>query len=99
MEMHEILSTEALVCLLAEEAAELAAATSKLERKILYPSNPTPKTAEECFDAVNEEFADVLLVASQLSHHGICTRESVESWLRFKDERWKERMALKGAEQ
>lgn len=48
-----------LYAAIAEEAAELAAAASKMER-VLRKNNPTPVTYEKAFGRVREEFCDVL---------------------------------------
>lgn len=45
---------------LAEECSELAQASLKLARK-LRGENPTPKTYDDCYDALQEEMADVML--------------------------------------
>ena len=49
-----------ILCQLAEEASELAQAALKLRRAI-DGTNPTPKTKEQCLDAMIEEMADVQL--------------------------------------
>ncbi len=50
---------------LAEECAELAQASLKMAR-ILRKENPTPKSQIDVEHAIDEEFNDVLLVASLL---------------------------------
>lgn len=50
---------------LAEEAAELAAASAKMAR-ILNGANPSPKSKIEVYNAVNEELADVIVVTTVL---------------------------------
>lgn len=45
---------------LAEECSELAQSALKLARK-MRGENPTPKSFNECYDALQEEMADVML--------------------------------------
>lgn len=45
---------------LAEECSELAQAALKYARK-MRGENPTPKSFNECYDALQEEMADVML--------------------------------------
>lgn len=49
---------------LAEECSELAQAALKTARKY-RGENPTPKTIDECYDALQEEIADVMLCVSE----------------------------------
>lgn len=51
---------------LAEESAELAQAALKYARK-LRGENPTPKTLEECNEALIEEYTDVCVCAQALN--------------------------------
>lgn len=70
---------------LTEEAAELAAATSKLSRK-LRKVNPTPKSLQECIDAVIEEYTDVVIAAESA---GFKVDQSIRE---RKIRRWNERI-------
>lgn len=49
---------------LAEECSELAQAALKTARKY-RGENPTPKTIDGCYDALQEEIADVMLCVSE----------------------------------
>lgn len=51
---------------LAEECTELAHAALKLARKERQ-ENPTPKKLEECYAAVIEEWADVIICMGELA--------------------------------
>lgn len=51
---------------LAEECTELAHAALKLARKE-RGENPTPKSLEECYAAVIEEWADVIICMGELA--------------------------------
>ena len=64
--IQEKLTTEDLLCQLAEEAAELAQAALKL-RRVYNGSNPTPTTYEEAIGNLHEEIADVRLLLKMLS--------------------------------
>lgn len=86
------LSHEALICQLAEEAAELAAACNKYLRKVQYPENPTPKSLEECKAAVVEEMADVFLCRNALEESGWHTPDVIIHRAVFKNVRWKKRV-------
>lgn len=59
-EIRKTVSTEDLLCQLAEECAELAQAALKL-RRTMSMSNPTPVTHSEAVEVLLEEAADVLL--------------------------------------
>ena len=59
--IRERTSDAALYELMAEEAAELSHAASKMAR-ILRGEVPTPKTAEKAMEDVVEEFSDLLNV-------------------------------------
>lgn len=56
------LSREDILCQLAEEASELAQAALKLRRAITQ-TNPTPKSAEDAWNDLLEEIADVSVAA------------------------------------
>lgn len=57
--VKEHLSQKAIVNQIAEEAAELSAAASKLAR-ILDGENPSPVTLEEAYHSLAEEYGDVM---------------------------------------
>lgn len=61
--IHYILehsSESDLLCLIAEEASELAQAAMKLKRVLSADAASTPVTIEEAEEHLNEEWADVL---------------------------------------
>lgn len=58
IKIAEHLGMNEILCQLAEEASELAQAALKL-RRAYDGKNPTPKTVEECINALLEESADV----------------------------------------
>lgn len=57
--ISDILPKTEILAQLAEEASELAQAALKL-RRALDGTNPTPKSAEECEKAFEEEYADIV---------------------------------------
>ena len=63
--IQEKLTTEELLCQLAEEATELAHAALKL-RRVYDGSNPTPTTDAEAIGNLHEEIADVKLLLKLL---------------------------------
>lgn len=63
--IREKIPSEELYLQLSEEAAELSQAASKMVRK-LTGHNPTPKSEEEIFKSIVEEYTDVVLVASEI---------------------------------
>lgn len=69
MNIVETIGTAAVLEQLAEESAELAQAALKLARK-LRGVNPTPKTEQECWNALLEEIADVQVAVEQLQLKG-----------------------------
>lgn len=83
--IHEKISEADLYGQLAEEAAELAQAASKMER-VLRGTNPTPKSKEEVMKNLIEEYTDLLLVSDIL---GIGKSEYVYT---YKLGRWKRRL-------
>jgi NTP pyrophosphatase (non-canonical NTP hydrolase) len=82
-----------LLCQLAEEAAELSKAASKLAR-IIRRKNPTPVTRREALDNVIEELADVRTCMVVLGYD----REDFLIGLQMhsKIERWVERLQKMG---
>lgn len=74
---------------LAEEAAELAAISSKMAR-ILRNENPAGITMEECYNKVIEELSDVTLYLNELN---ICPSNDT---IATKYNRWNERLDIMG---
>lgn len=56
--IKEAMTQDELLCQLAEEAAELAQAALKL-RRAYSGTNPTPVSAQDAYEGLLEEFADV----------------------------------------
>ena len=74
-----------LLCQLAEECAELAKAAMKV-RGVQTKNNPTMCSAEEAWDNLIEEVADVMLVLETLAVNPNCARvQEVED---YKTRRW-----------
>nr|DAS93154.1 MAG TPA: NTP-PPase-like protein [Caudoviricetes sp.]DAU21457.1 MAG TPA: NTP-PPase-like protein [Caudoviricetes sp.] len=77
---------------LAEECSELAQAALKSARKY-RGENPTPKTIDECYDALQEEIADVMLCVSEyLDCKGPDYLNCVMLTKLKKHERWERRL-------
>lgn len=77
---------------LAEECSELAQAALKTARKY-RGENPTPKTIDECYDALQEEIADVMLCVSEyLDCKGPDYLDRVMLMKFKKHERWERRL-------
>ena len=76
---------------LAEECSELAQASLKYAR-LLRGENPTPKTEQECLEALTEEIADVELCISILMIAGHVNSDTVMDTIDVKDKRWHERL-------
>lgn len=77
---------------LAEEAAEVAQAALKLAR-IIRGENPTPKTACEAEEALEEEMADVSVCMRVLAIESIVIDvENVEKIAEVKMKRWLDRL-------
>lgn len=77
---------------LAEEAAEVAQAALKLSR-IIRGENPTPKTACEAEEALEEEMADVSVCMRVLAIESIVIDvENVEKIAEIKMKRWLNRL-------
>lgn len=78
----------------AEECSELTHACLKLARK-MREENPTPKTIEECMEALKEEIADVELCLNAIVNSGlICDKDEIELVRLAKFERWYERLGI-----
>lgn len=90
----DLLDYEERLCQLAEEGAELSQAALKL-RRAMDGRNPTPKTAEECWQALFEEIADVLCCLMALGieddRETKLSRDIYQMALR-KMERWERRL-------
>lgn len=81
---------------LAEECSELAQAALKTARKY-RDENPTPKTIDECYDALQEEIADVMLCVSEyLDCKGPDYLNCVMRMRLKKHERWERRLKEAG---
>lgn len=87
--MIDRIGLPAMLEMLAEECNELGHASLKYARA-LRGENPTPKSFNECAEALAEEVADVLLVVEQLT--GTVQLHNVDEIMDRKLERWKERM-------
>ena len=74
-----------LLCQLAEECAELAKAAMKV-RRVQTKKNPTVCSAEEAWDNLIEEVADVMLVLETLAVNPNCAR--VQEIKDYKTRRW-----------
>jgi len=82
---------------LAEECSELAQASLKYAR-LLRGENPTPKTEQECLEALTEEIADVDLCISELMMEGLVDSNKVIDIIDQKENRWKERLEARHEE-
>ena len=99
--MNDIIDTIGLPAVLeqlAEECAELAQASLKYAR-LLRGENPTPKTRQECLEALTEEIADVDLCISELMVEGLVDSNKVIDIIDQKGNRWKERLEAHHEEQ
>ena len=76
---------------LAEECSELAQASLKYAR-LLRGDNPTPKTEQECLEALTEEIADVDLCISELMMEGLVDSNKVIDIIDQKGNRWHKRI-------
>ena len=90
-EILDIIGLPALLDQLAEECAELGQASLKYARR-LRNENPTPKTEQECIDALVEETADVELCLNILIVAGIISNEDILKVFERKDNRWLNRL-------
>ena len=92
MNVIEKIGMPAMLELCAEECTELAHACLKLSRK-MRDENPTPKSEEECTDALVEEIGDVLLCIDIIANSDLVSHESIESWRMWKADRMKDRLS------
>ena len=76
---------------LAEECSELAQASLKYAR-LLRGDNPTPKTEQECLEALTEETADVTLCTSTITNAGVTDYDTVIRIATDKLARWRKRI-------
>lgn len=94
-EIKATLSTEELLCQLAEECSELSKAALKL-RRVLDGANPTPKTYDECYDNLIEEWADVelcVLLINYKIHPTPCKLSEIINSIQYeKMTRWVKRL-------
>ena len=86
------LPDEEILAQLAEEAAELSQAALKL-RRVIDGTNPTPKTREDAFGSLVEEYSDVVSCCRELN---ILPAEII---IAGKKERWINRLKEKNNEQ
>lgn len=92
--MNDIINSIGLPAMLeqlAEECSELAQASLKYAR-LLRGENPTPKTEQECLEALTEEMADVTLCTSTITNAGVTDYDAVISIATDKLARWRERI-------
>lgn len=92
--MNDIINTIGLPAMmeqLAEECAELGQASLKYAR-LLRGENPTPKTEQECLEALTEEMADVCLCMNLIMFAGVAGTETVEHITAEKFARWHDRI-------
>lgn len=96
MNVIDKIGVPALLEQTAEESVELAHACLKLARKI-RGENPTPKTKEELCHNLNEEIADIRLCIDTMIDELVDVVSIVEimNVTKYKDQRWKERLAEK----
>ena len=80
-----------ILCQLAEEAAELSQAALKL-RRALDGKNHTPKTIEECEEALNEEIADVLLCTEYAGFRDMAHLLDQSGIMATKENSWVQRL-------
>ena len=92
--MNDIIDTIGLPAMLeqlAEECAELAQASLKYAR-LLRGDNPTPKTEQECLEALTEEIADVELCISILMGSDYVDFDAIMKLIETKERRWHDRI-------
>lgn len=86
--INDFLPLAELLAQLAEEASELSQAALKL-RRVLDGKNPTPTGYEMAVKNLNEEMADVLLCAEQISS---LDEKQIARTKQSKLARWMERL-------
>ena len=87
--IREKLSTEELLCQLAEECAELSQAALKL-RRVLTKANPTPVTPSEAYKNIWEEIFDVTYVLEVLAFD--LNAPIIQKFREKKPKRWVRRL-------
>lgn len=92
MKIFEQIGIPATLEQLAEECTELAQAALKESRRI-RGENPTPKTADDCMEAIQEELADVLVCIREIGVAGYTTNDFD---IAEKALRWEIRVGRKG---
>ena len=93
--IRDKLSTEELLCQLAEECAELSKAALKL-RRVLTKVNPTPVTPSEAYANMWEEIFDVTFVLEVLAFD--LDAPIMQKFRATKPERWVRRLEGNDAE-
>lgn len=92
IKLEDYIGKPALLEQTAEECVELAHACLKLARKI-RGVNPTPKTEQDCVDALVEEIADVSICLDQIIQmSNIVSYEAIDSQYAIKQERMEKRI-------
>lgn len=92
IKLEDYIGKAALLEQTAEEAVELAHACLKMARKI-RGENLTPKTEQECLDALVEESADVYVCLCQLvDESGVFSHEALDSVIAAKELRMENRI-------
>ena len=81
----------AVLEMLGEEGSEMTHASLKWARQ-LRGENPTPKTEEECRDALTEEVADVTLCIRLIIEGYVIDPDKVNDIVEEKMLRWHERL-------
>lgn len=88
LRVTDFLPQDELLLQLAEEAAELSQAAMKL-RRVMDGRNPTPVGYQMAVKNLNEEMADVLLCADQISS---LDEKQIAKTKQNKQARWMERL-------
>lgn len=88
LRVTDFLPQDELLLQLAEEAAELSQAAMKL-RRVMDGRNPTPVGYQMAVKNLNEEMADVLLCAEQISS---LDEKQIAKTKQNKQARWMERL-------
>lgn len=88
LRVTDFLPQDELLLQLAEEAAELSQAAMKL-RRVMDGRNPTPVGYQMAVKNLNEEMADVLLCAEQISS---LDEKQIAKTKQSKQARWMERL-------
>lgn len=91
MRVIDAIGEAALYEQLAEEAAELAQAASKMARKI-RGENPTPKTELTCLSALHEEISDTGNCIDELISAGKLDKALIDDLKKRKMKRWERRI-------